>query len=407
MDGMPIISVTDLMWKLKDTVEAQFPWVCVQGELSNVTYARSGHVYFTLKDDRSEIRGVVWSRTAAGMKFKLKDGLQILATGPVEVYAARGSVQLIVEHVIPQGMGELELAFRQLQQKLQKEGLFEREHKQPLPRFPKRIAIITSPTGAAVRDVLKVLTRRWRAADVILLPTQVQGPNAAGQIARAIKRAGTLRDVDVIIAGRGGGSLEDLWAFNEEVVARAIFESPVPIISAVGHEVDVSIADLVADARAATPTDAGQMVVPDRHDVAGYLDGAATRLRKALLNKLTASRARLASVESRRVLARPLDRIHEHTAHVDALAARLIRAGRNRVESARNRITQASRQLDALSPLKVLSRGYSITEHTDVESRSVVRSINDVKVGDTIRTRVADGEIVSQVSSTEAKETDA
>lgn len=403
MDGAPILSVTDLMWKLKDSVEEQFPWVCVQGELSNVTYARSGHVYFTLKDDRSQIRGVVWSRTASMMKFKLKDGLQVLATGPVEVYAARGSVQLVVEHVVPQGMGELELAFRQLQQKLQKEGLFDPEHKKPLPRFPKRIAIVTSPTGAAIRDILKVLTRRWRAADVILLPVQVQGPAAAGQIARAIQRAAKLRDVDVIVTGRGGGSLEDLWAFNEEIVARAIFDCPVPVISAVGHEVDISIADLVADARAATPTDAGQLVVPDRQEVAGYLASVSERLRKALVHKVTTARARLESLESRRVISRPLDRVHEQSAYVDALAARLLRAGSNRVLVARHQLTQASRQLDALSPLKVLSRGYSITETADGK---VVRTVDGVSKGDAIRTRVADGEIVSQVTRTEASKSE-
>ena len=402
MDGMPVITVTDLMWKLKDTVEESFPWVCVRGELSNVTYARSGHVYFTLKDDRSEIRGVVWSRTASQMKFKLKDGMQILATGPVEVYAARGSVQLIVEHVVPQGMGELELAFRQLREKLLKEGLFERERKQPLPRFPKRIAIITSPTGAALRDVLKVLTRRWRASDVIVVPVQVQGPTAAGQIARAIQRADKLRDVDVIITGRGGGSLEDLWAFNEEIVARAIFDCTVPVISAVGHEVDVSIADLVADARAATPTDAGQMVVPNRADVVGYLEGAAGRLRKSLVGQLQTARTQLAALESRRVLARPLDRIHEQAAHVDALSDRLLRAATNRVTTAQNQFTQVSRQLDALSPLKVLARGYSITESN--ESSTVIRSIEHVSEGDTIKTRVTDGEIISQVTRTNPKQ---
>jgi exodeoxyribonuclease VII large subunit len=398
MDGMPIVSVTDLMWKLKDTVEEAFPWVCVLGELSNVTYARSGHVYFTLKDDRSEIRGVVWSRTASSLKFKLKDGLQVLATGPVEVYAARGSVQLIVEHVLPQGMGELELAFRQLQEKLKKEGLFEREHKQPLPRFPKRIAIITSPTGAAIRDMLKVLTRRWRASDVIVLPAQVQGPTAAGQIARAIKRADTLRDVDVIIAGRGGGSLEDLWAFNEEVVARAIFECTTPVISAVGHEVDVSIADLVADVRAATPTDAGQMVVPDQLEVNAYLEGCSNRLQKALLTQLQTARTRLAAIESRRVFSRPSDRIHEHTASVDALGDRLMRAASNRLNQAKNQFTQVSRQLDALSPLKVLARGYSITELA--ETNKITESIKDVTKGQRIRTRLADGEIISEVLET-------
>ena len=402
MDNMPVFTVTDLMWKLKDAVEEQFPWVCVQGELSNVTYARSGHVYFTLKDDRSQVRGVVWSRTAASMKFRMKDGLQVLATGPVEVYAARGSVQLVCEHVIPQGMGELELAFRQLQQKLQQEGLFDREHKKPLPRFPRRVAIITSPTGAAIRDILKVLTRRWRACDVVIVPSQVQGPTAAAQIAKGIQRAEKLQQVDVIIAGRGGGSLEDLWAFNEEVVARAIFDCAVPVISAVGHEVDVSIADLVADVRAATPTDAGQLVVPDQMEVAAYLQNAGVRLQKSLLSQVTTARRRVEALESRRVLARPLDRIHERATHVDGLADRLQRAAAHRVLNARNQLVQAARQLDALSPLKVLGRGYSITSQVDRDK--LVRSIGDVAPGDTITTRVSDGVVESTVVGTKAKE---
>lgn len=405
MAGPPVISVSDLLWQLKETVEAHFPWVCVEGELSNVTQAASGHIYFTLKDDRSQIRGVVWSRTANQLRFRMSDGLSVLATGPVEVYPARGSVQLIVEHVVPRGMGELELAFRQLQQKLQKEGLFEARHKQPLPTFPRRIAIVTSATGAAIRDMLKVLTRRWRAADVIVLSVQVQGPNAAGQIARGIRRAETLRDVDVIITGRGGGSLEDLWAFNEEVVARAIFECKVPVISAVGHEVDVSISDLVADVRAATPTEAGQLVVPDRVEVTGYLENAAQRLRKALSSQVINARGRLNAIESRRVLARPLDRVHERGQHLDQLAGRLARGAANRLDSSRNRVVQAARQLDALSPLKVLTRGYSITELS--ESSELVRSTDQVDTDTEIRTRLGDGVIESRVTQVRKQSHDA
>ncbi len=396
MTDAQVLSVSDLMWKLKDTVEQRFPWVCVEGELSNVTRAGSGHVYFTLKDDRSQIRGVIWKRAAAGLRFKLADGLAVLATGPVEVYAARGSVQLIVEHLVPRGVGELELAFRQLQQKLQTEGLFDPAHKQPLPRFPRRVAIVTSSAGAALRDILKVMSRRWRACDVVVLPVRVQGTEAAGEIAAAIRTLPLLTDVDVAIVGRGGGSLEDLWAFNEEVVARAISECPIPIISAVGHEVDVSIADLVADVRAATPTDAGQIVVPDRLEVLNLLSGCSARLQQALSRRLSAARSRLEALASRRVLARPLDRIHELSARTDALQARLTRASDNRLETARHRYIQLARQLDALSPLKVLTRGYSITENT--RTSSVVRSVHDVQPGDVLRTRIADGSMLSEVS---------
>lgn len=394
MAGMPVISVTDLLWQLKDTIEASFTWVSVQGELSNVKRAASGHVYFTLKDDRSQINGVIWSRTAAQLRFKMVDGLAVVATGPIELYAARGSIQLIVDHVVPQGMGELELAFRQLQQKLRQEGLFEPHHKQPLPTFPRRIAIVTSPSGAAIRDMLKVITARWRAADVIVLPVPVQGPNAAGQIAKAIARTDQLRDVDVVIAGRGGGSLEDLWAFNEEVVARAIFDCRVPVISAVGHETDVSIADLVADVRAATPTEAGQMVVPDRMEVISALHATAERMRKALTGAVVASRSRLNALATRRVLARPLDRVHTLSLALDNLDTRLQRAAKNRLDHARNSVTQSARQLDALSPLKVLARGYSITE---LAGGSIVRSQADVEPNALLQTRLSDGVILSRV----------
>src|SRR6185369_5236916 len=263
MNGKPqVLTVTDLSRQIKDAVEGNFPLVWVSGVVSNCTRAGSGHIYLTLKDDGAQIRAIVWRNTAARLRFDVHDGLQVVAAGPVEVYEARGQYQLIVEQLLPQGMGPLELAYRQLCEKLAAQGLFAAERKRPLPQFPRRIALVTSPTGAAVRDMLQVITRRWRGADVVILPVAVQGTRAAAEIAAALRKVHLVPGVDVVIAGRGGGSLEDLWAFNEEVVARAIFECLIPVISAVGHEIDVTIADLVADRRALTPSEAGELVVP-------------------------------------------------------------------------------------------------------------------------------------------------
>src|SRR5580765_4753669 len=250
MPQPPILTVSQLTREIKDAVEGNFPLVWVQGEVTNCTRAGSGHVYLTLKDDSAQIRAVVWRNTAARLRFELHDGLEVVAAGPVEVYEARGTYQLIVEQLLPQGVGALELAFRQLCEKLSAEGLFAAERKRKLPRFPRRIALITSPTGAAVRDMLQVITRRWQGTDIVIVPVAVQGEEAAAQIAAALAAVHRIPRVDVVITGRGGGSLEDLWAFNEEIVARAIFGCQVPVVSAVGHEVDFTIADFVADARA-------------------------------------------------------------------------------------------------------------------------------------------------------------
>ena len=264
-------SVTQLTREIKNLVEGQIGLQWVAGEVSNCRPARSGHIYFTLKDQYSQIAAVVWRLTAERLKFQLKDGMEVIALGPVEVYAARGNYQLIIEQLVPKGVGALETALRQLKEKLEKEGLFDPARKRPVPRVPRRIALITSPTGAAVKDMLQVITRRWPAADVLLMPVKVQGEGAAAEIAYALRNVHRIPDVDVVVTGRGGGSLEDLWAFNEEPVARAIAECPFPVISAVGHEIDVSIADLVADVRALTPSEAGELVVPSREELSAEL----------------------------------------------------------------------------------------------------------------------------------------
>jgi len=267
MSDLPIISVTELVSAFKEVVETALPPCCVEGEVSNCRKSPAGHWYLTLKDEDAEIGAVIWRSTASRLKFNPKDGLQVLATGSLQVYTARGSCQFIINRLMPQGVGELELAFRQLKEKLATDGLFDEARKRRLPTVPKRVALITSPSSAAVRDMIQVLVRRWPSADVVILPVPVQGPGAAPKIAAALNCVHRIPEVDVVIAGRGGGSLEDLWAFNEEVVARAIANCRVPVVAAVGHEIDVSIADMVADRRALTPSEAAELVVPSQAEL--------------------------------------------------------------------------------------------------------------------------------------------
>ena len=275
------LTVTELTATLKIVMESSFPFVWVSGEISNCKLASSGHVYFTLKDEGAQISAILWRSAAQKLKFQLKDGLKVLAAGPIQLYETRGQYQLIAEVLEPQGVGALELAFRQLRQKLEAEGLFHPDRKRPIPVFPRRIALVTSPSGAAVRDMIQVITRRWPRAKIIVVPVPVQGAEAAPQIAAALRKVHLISEVDVVLCGRGGGSLEDLWAFNEEIVARAIFDCLVPVISAVGHEIDVTIADLVADRRALTPSEGAELAVPMESDVRTGLERIRQRLTSA------------------------------------------------------------------------------------------------------------------------------
>ena len=402
MAKAPLLTVSELTRQLKDAVEGNFPYVWVVGEISNCTRASSGHIYLTLKDDTAQIRGVVWRNAAARLKFDMHDGLEVVAAGPLEVYAARGTYQIVIEQMLPQGLGALELAFRQVCEKLEAEGLFAAERKRPLPRFPRRIALVTSPSSAAVRDMLQVIGRRWTGTDIVIVPVAVQGAGAAAEIAAALRRVHLLPRVDVVITGRGGGSLEDLWAFNEEVVARAIFDCPLPVISAVGHEIDVTVADLVADRRALTPSEAGELVVPHRDEIQSELQRLQHRLAHALQGRAAAARSRVESLATRRVLTRPLERLHEAARRLDELEHRARRAMRNRLAEARQRLAAHSASLDALSPLKVLDRGYSLTQ-TFPEGH-LVRQPEQVQPGIQIQTLLPAGRILSRVEVVEHNE---
>lgn len=393
------LTITAFTQQVKDLIEANFDRVTVVGEISNFTRASSGHLYFTLKDENAQLRGIMWRGNAARMKFDVHDGLEVVVSGKLEVYAARGSYQMICTRMTPQGMGGLELAFQQLQEKLSKEGLFNPEHKQPIPRFPRRIALVTSPTGAAVRDMLQVMTRRWPGLDVVLLPVAVQGEGAAEQIAAAINYAPRIPGVDLIITGRGGGSLEDLWPFNEEIVAREIFACPTPIISAVGHEIDISISDLVADRRALTPSEAGELSTPSAEDLNQGLISLQNQMATALRNRAHQSRLELESLASRPVFARPLQRIDELRQQMDEWDADLNRSLQRSFLNKQKEVEQLASRLDALSPLNVLNRGYSVSRQADGK---VIKGVSDVVEGDKIVTRFIDGEVeclVNQITS--------
>lgn len=393
MDNNGPLSVAQLTGQIKDCLEGNFPAVAVAGELSNVVAAASGHVYLNLKDDKSQIRGVMWRSKANRLRFEPHDGLAVIAYGAVEVYAPRGQYQLIIDRLVPEGVGPFELAFQQLREKLAVEGLFESERKKPIPVIPKHIAVVTSPTGAAVRDMIQVLTRRWPACRVTVVPCLVQGDQAASSIASALAQADRL-NCETILCGRGGGSLEDLWAFNEEPVARAIVACKTPVISAVGHETDVTIADMVADQRALTPSEAAELAVPDRNEMRAALHGANQRMVGVTLGRLRQCRQTLTSLETRRPLAKPLEAIHDRSRELDELYSHMTRGVVTRLQSARSDLTSRARTLDALSPIRTLARGYSVT--TSLDGR-VVRSAADVEVNQPLSIRFADGQIAVEV----------
>ena len=399
---LPIVSVTELVSAFKEVVETAVPPCSVEGEVSNCRKSPAGHWYLTLKDENAEIGAVIWRSTASGLKFEPKDGLQVLATGRLQVYVARGNCQFMVSRLMPQGLGELELAFRQLKEKLATDGLFDEERKRPLPAIPRRIALVTSPTGAAVRDMIQVIIRRWPAAHIVIVPVPVQGPDAAGRIAGALGSVCQIESVDVVITGRGGGSLEDLWAFNEEAVARAIAACPVPVVTAVGHETDVSIADLVADRRALTPSEAAELVVPSRADLKQQVRQLAQRLDRVVSERIQHYRLQLAAIRARSVIRQPMTLIHDRRQQVDELAEHAHRSIELQVERVRRNLAATAASLDALNPLKVLARGYSLT--TDVKG-DLITSSSELVEGQLLNTRVASGTIVSAVQSIQKQPT--
>jgi len=436
-----VFSVSRLVGAAKNLLESHFGTVAVEGEISNLARPRSGHVYFTLKDDDAQLRCALFRREAQRLNFVPENGMQVLARGRLSIYPARGDFQLYVTDLEEAGLGALQRAFEALKKKLAAEGLFDQAHKKPLPRYPRRIGVVTSATGAALRDILHVLGRRYPAADVLIYPTQVQGSTAAAQIAAALKRAEERRDCDVLILARGGGSLEDLWSFNEEIVARAVYAMTIPVVSGVGHETDFTIADFVADVRAPTPSAAAETVVPDRRELltqlhqlgrrfeqgwqrgererrqaldvlsrrlalqhpsrrlqerAQRLDELGSRLAGAPPRQLTELRSRLGALRSELHRHSPQLRLERARSQVERLDERLGRIWKQQDERRRARLANFAGRLQALGPEQTLARGYAIVFAAD---GSILRDARAAQPGDAVQARLARGRIGARVES--------
>ena len=396
MNESPVYSVTQVNQYIKGLLDQDQTMTAlyVRGEVSNYKAYPSGHHYFSLKDAGGAIRCVMFRREAVSLRFRPENGMKVLAFGRVTVFPRDGQYQLYCSALTPDGVGDLHVAFEQLKQKLYEEGLFEAAHKKPIPRFPEKIALITSPAGAAVRDMLRILEARWPLAEVCIIPVRVQGAEAPGEIAGAIAWANQHRAADLLITGRGGGSMEDLWAFNEEIVARAIYASDIPIISAVGHEPDVTIADFAADLRAATPSNAAELAVPDQNEIYAGLWGLGDRLGRAMTRQLEAGRAALERARRCRVLQEPMGYVDDKRVLLDYQRERLAHGLRGALSRERERFARGAAALDALSPLKVLGRGYGIPRRTD---GGVIRSVKEVDTGDGLELRLSDGSLTCTV----------
>lgn len=362
--------------------------VSVRGELSNYKIYPSGHHYFTLKDSESSLRCVMFKSSAAKLRFRPESGMGVTAYGRVAVYPRDGAYQLYCTGLMPEGTGDLQVAFEQLKAQLASEGLFDRAHKKPLPQFPGRIAIITSSAGAAVHDMIRILSHRWPMAQVVLLPVRVQGVEAPPEIVGAIRYANEFKVADVIITGRGGGSIEDLWAFNDERVARAIYASELPVISAVGHEPDVTISDYVADVRASTPSNAAEIVVPDQRDIRDALESYGIRQDQALRKKLMSLTQQLDAYKAKRVMTDPAAHIDNRRIELDHARDRLEAAEERNLSACRQRFVGLAAALDAMSPLRVLGRGYAIAQNKQGQA---IKSVSSLSPGDTITLELCDG----------------
>ena len=391
------LSVSELNEIVKETLDSQLDAVWVAGEISNLRVPPSGHLYFTLKDEISQIAAVMFRRQGAALRFAPENGMAVLCFGRVGLYPVRGDLQLYVESMEPRGQGALYLAFEQLKEKLAVEGLFAEERKRPLPFLPASIGIVTSNKGAALYDMLRIIGDRFADRRIVIRPAKVQGEGAAEEIAAGIEDLCGSGTVDVVIVGRGGGSLEDLWAFNEEIVARAIFASTVPLIAAVGHEIDFTIADFVADRRAPTPTAAAEMVVPRKADLLEHLAGVEQALRRAMDRKVEGAWEDWRGLVER--LSDPGRRLREHQQRVDELSVDLLRRFQGRLRQSRDELARIAGRLEALSPLAVLERGYSIVHKLPEEQ--IVKDAATLSLGDRVRITLAAGRAVCRVEDKE------
>jgi exodeoxyribonuclease VII large subunit len=394
-EGRQILTVSQLNRQSRLLLESRFFTVWVEGEISNFKHHSSGHIYLTLKDESAQISAAFFSQYHRGLRFELKDGLKILAFCRVSIYEARGQYQLYIERVEPQGVGALQLAFQQLKERLAKEGLFQEERKRPIPRFPKIVGVITSPTGAAIQDILNVVNRRFCGTHILLYPVKVQGEGAAQEIAAAIEAMNEHSEAEVLIVGRGGGSLEDLWAFNEEPVARAVFGSRIPVISAVGHETDWTICDLVADLRAPTPSAAAELVVSSRLELEERLVERKERLDSAIRGMFERYQEKLSDLAASAAFRQPRYLLDQFTGRVDELGWQMEGRLSGFMDSKSQIFQGITGRLNALNPLAILERGYSVSFN---EKGDIIKDVRQVSPGDTMRTRLRKGSVISKVA---------
>jgi len=390
-----VFSVTELNNYVKRILETDenLKNVFVTGEISNFKNHYSGHMYMTIKDEGGAIKSVMFSSYASRLKFVPENGMKVIIFGSVSLYNKDGTYQLYITDMQPDGVGALNLAYEQLKEKLQNEGLFNADLKKSIPQFPQKIGVMTAPDGAAVRDIFSVLKRRYPVAEIVFCPVAVQGATAAPEIAKAIKLFNEKNAADVLIVGRGGGSLEDLWAFNEEVVARAIFESQIPVISAVGHETDFTIADFVADLRAPTPSAAAELAVPDIFELKSDLLGLKQHLSVLMRNKIYTEKEKIENFEKQITILNPSNKIKNSRQELSSFYEKVVNLMTLKMNDEKAKISLLSSKLNALSPLEVLSRGYSISYKNEMP----IKSVNDVNTGDNIKIRVTDGEFFAEV----------
>lgn len=397
-----IYTVSRLNSEVRQILESSFPFIWVEGEISNFRHHSSGHMYFTLKDEGAELDAVMFEAANAYLQFEPADGMKILAYGQVTLYERRGRYQLEIEEMRPAGIGRLQLEFERLKAKLQAQGLFDERFKVQIPTFPQRIGIVTSAEGAAIRDIISVISRRFPAVELLLFAARVQGEGAAEEIASAIESANRysrcVERIDTLIVGRGGGSLEDLWAFNEECVARAIFDSEIPVISAVGHEIDFTIADFVADLRAPTPSVAAEMAAPDRDELLQDINALTRRLGQLLSGRFSNYQQKLEVLLQSYALRRPLQRLKEHEQTCDHFREQLVRMIGLKLKSKSERLTGLLIRLEASNPLAILKRGYSITQ--DAQGR-IIKSADQVKEHERVKVRLFEGSLICEVEEIE------
>lgn len=392
-----VLTITQVNEYIRSRMEADvlLGSLAVRGEISNYKIYPSGHQYFTLKDEGAALKCVMFKSSAIRMRFRPENGMQVIALGKITVYPRDGAYQLYCNALVLDGVGDLHAAYEQLKGKLAARGMFDQAHKKPLPQFPGTIGIVTSSAGAAVHDMLRILRKRYSLTQVRLLPVRVQGAEAPAEIAAAIRYANRFQIADLLIVGRGGGSIEDLWAFNDEMVAQAIFDSQIPVISAVGHEPDVTISDFVADLRAATPSNAAELAVPDREALFQQLDSMSNAMETALARQLKSARKHLQMLSASPAMESPYEYIHQRRKNLSLLQKRLLSAQEKQVFRSRQRFVGLTAKLDAMSPLKVLSRGYSMT--TD-PAGSVIRSVKQIKTDDPVQVALSDGVMYATVN---------